>query len=221
MQPILPTGSAAHHVHLNPTPDLPTRRPHTLLIAIPTPPPNSSTIISYCDPPSSPTRSYMQLHTPLTAGEVQLIASCADFGFVRIPASENVRLANFLHRQMELLETSSQDAQMASKLVAHLHSLNADAGFESGGSEGVEVNILSITVLGDKSETDDLIPPNCRLLWKWAKPQSEYRKTGFWSHSLTQVFVNAEWNAGNSVVVLVKAVEEDEYERVVRGEMKT
>ncbi|EDU42374.1 hypothetical protein PtrSN002B_004524 [Pyrenophora tritici-repentis] len=215
MQSILPTGSATHHLNLNLTPDLQTRRPYTLLIAISTPPPNSPTIISYWGPPSSPSRSHMQLQTPLTVAQVQLIASY-DFGLVHIQASESICLANFLHCQLESLQTSSHDAQMVSKLVAHLHSLNAG----SGSDDTVKVNILTITVLGDKSETDNLTPQDRKLLWKWAKPQSEYREKGFWNHSLTQVLENAEWNAGKGVLVFVKAVEEEEYERVVKGEMK-
>ncbi|KAI2475024.1 hypothetical protein Ptr902_13567 [Pyrenophora tritici-repentis] len=197
MQSILPTGSATHHLNLNLTPDLQTRRPYTLLIAISTPPPNSQ-------------------QSSATGVHLQLIASYEDFGLVHIQASESICLANFLHRQVESLQTSSHDAQMVSKLVAHLHSLNAGSGSE----DTVKVNILTITVLGDKSETDNLIPQDRKLLWKWAKPQSEYREKGFWNHSLTQVLENAEWNAGKGVLVFVKAVEEEEYERVVKGEMK-
>jgi len=105
---------------------------------------------------------------------------------------------------------------MISKLVASLHSLKA-VGDDDG--DGVEVNILGITVLGD--ESGDLIPRDCRLLWKWAKPHSQYRKAGFWGHSLTQILVDAEWNAGKGVCILVKAVEEEEFVTVLGGVIKT
>ncbi|CAG5178259.1 uncharacterized protein ALTATR162_LOCUS8611 [Alternaria atra] len=174
---------------------------------------NSSTTISYWAP-SSPSRFYMQLHTPLTLAQIQLVHSYEDFGVLHIPASEP-GLANFLHRRIEFLETSSQDAQMMSKLVANLHSLKAS----DGGGDGTKVNILSTTVLGD--ESGHLIPEGYRLLWKWAKPHSQYRKSGFWDYSLTKVLMDAEWNAGKGVLILVKAVEEQEYERVMKGETKT
>ncbi|KAI2474975.1 hypothetical protein Ptr902_13623 [Pyrenophora tritici-repentis] len=179
MQSILPTGSATHHLNLNLTPDLQTRRPYTLLIAISTPPPNSQ-------------------QSSATGVHLQLIASYEDFGLVHIQASESICLANFLHRQVESLQTSSHDAQMVSKLVAHLHSLNAGSGSE----DTVKVNILTITVLGDKSETDNLIPKTVNYSGNGRNPK------------------NAEWNAGKGVLVFVKAVEEEEYERVVKGEMK-
>ena len=134
---------------------------------------------------------------------------------MRIPACE-LGLADFFRRQIESLETSSQDAHMIPKLVGNLHSLKADGDDDS---DGIDVNVLGITVFGDESE--NLIPKHCRLLWKWAKPHSQYRKAGFWGHSLTQVLVDAEWNAGKGVFILVKAVEEEEFARVLRGEMKT
>jgi hypothetical protein len=134
---------------------------------------------------------------------------------VHIPTHEP-SLATFLQREINHLTTSSQDPQIVTKLIANLHS-HTDAS----NSDTIEVRILSITVLGEES-SDPVIPQGCKLLWKWAKPQSQYyRKSGFWNYSLTRVLVDAEWNAGKGVLVLVKAVEEDEYERVVRGEMKT
>ncbi|KAI4666689.1 uncharacterized protein J4E79_002729 [Alternaria viburni] len=166
--------------------------------------------------PSSPCT---QLHTQLTPAQIRLIQSHEDFGEVRVPVSE-LNLSNFLRNQIDL-EASSQDTAMVSKLVARLR--DAKAGDEDdGGDEGghsVLAHILSFTVLGD--ESGELAPEGRMLLWKWAKPHSQYRKTGSWSHSLTQVLVDAEWNTGKDVTMYVKAVEEEEYERVLKGEMKT
>lgn len=94
---------------------------------------------------------------------------------------------------------------MVSRLVAGLQRAE----------EGMEFHISSIRVLGE--EGGDLVPEGYRLLWKWAKPQSLYQKSGSWNHSLTQVIEDAEWTAGKEISILVKSVDEDEYERVVRG----
>ncbi|KAI4680153.1 uncharacterized protein J4E88_006044 [Alternaria novae-zelandiae] len=187
-------------------------RPYTFLVAVT---PKSSTIMRY-GAPSSPS---IQLHTQLTPAQIQLIQSHEDFGEVRIPVSE-LDLANFLRSQIELL-ASSQDAPTVSKLIARL--LDANVGDDDHGSgnggHSVVAHILSFTVLGDQS--GELVPEGRMLLWKWDKPQSQYRKTGSWGHSLTKVLVDAEWNTGKDVTLYVKAVEEEEYERVLKGETKT
>ncbi|KAI4657795.1 uncharacterized protein J4E78_006184 [Alternaria triticimaculans] len=187
-------------------------RPYTFLVAVT---PKSSTIMRY-GAPSSPS---IQLHTQLTPAQIRLIQSHEDFGEVRVPVSE-LNLSNFLRNQIDL-EASSQDTAMVSKLVARLR--DAKAGDEDdGGDEGghsVLVHILSFTVLG--GESGELVPEGRMFLWKWAKPHSQYRKAGFWGHSLTQVLVDAEWNTGKDVTLYVKAVEEEEYERVLKGEMQT
>ncbi|RYN31043.1 hypothetical protein AA0115_g4351 [Alternaria tenuissima] len=175
--------------------DLRKLRPYTLFVAIPTTS-NSSTFVGYWKPSSSTSRSHIQLHTPLKLAQIQLVDSCEDFGVMCIPAHE-LGLADFFQRQIESLEISSQDAEMTSKLVASLR--GSKAGNASG--DGVEVNILSITILGD--ENGDLVPEGCKLLW-----------------SLTKVLVDAEWNAGKGVSILVKAAEEEEYDRVLQGEKK-
>ncbi|KAI4702228.1 hypothetical protein J4E81_002590 [Alternaria sp. BMP 2799] len=166
---------------------------------------------------SSPSRPFIQLHTQLTPAQIQLIQSHEDFGEVRVPVSE-LNLASFLRNQIDH-EAPSEDAQIVSKLVARLRDTKAADSDNSEGGDGVLVHILSFTVLGDQS--GELVPEGRMLLWKWAKPQSQYRKTGFWGHSLTQVLVDAEWNTGKDVTMYVKAVEEEEYERVLKGEMKT
>jgi len=167
--------------------------------------------------PSSPSRPFIQLHTQLKPAQIQLIQSHKDFGEVRIPVSEP-NLASFLRNQIDL-ETPSEDTQMVSKLVARLRDAKATDDDDSDGGHGVLVHILSFTVLGDQS--GELVPEGHMLLWKWSKPQSQYRKAGFWAHSLTQVLIDAEWNTGKDITIYVKAVDVEEYERVLKGEMKT
>jgi len=166
---------------------------------------------------SSPSRPFIQLHTQLTPAQIQLIQSHEDFGEVRVPVSE-LNLASFLRNHIDL-EAPSKDAWTVSKLVARLRDAKAAHDDDSDGGDGVLVHILSFTVLGDQS--GGLVPEGRMLLWKWAKPQSQYWKTGSWSHSLTQVLVDAEWNTGKDVTMYVKAVEEEEYEKVLKGEKKT
>ncbi|KAJ5020283.1 hypothetical protein J3E73DRAFT_395629 [Bipolaris maydis] len=78
---------------------------------------------------------------------------------------------------------------------------------------------FSILVFGD--ESGNLVPEGCSLLWKWAKEQSQYRKSGVWDHRLAQVLVDAEWTAGKDVAILAKGVDEEEYERVAKGAIKS
>ena len=71
---------------------------------------------------------------------------------MRIPAYE-LGFANIFRRQIESLETSSQDAQMILKLVGNLQNLKADGNDECNGDE---LDVLGITVFGD--ESGELIP---------------------------------------------------------------
>ena len=105
---------------------------------------------------------------------------------------------------------SSHDTNMVSKLVANLRCDEQN--------EGVELHIFSIQIFGD--ESGNLVPAGCSLLWKWAKEQSPYRKSGSWDHRLAQMLVDAEWTAGKGVVILAKGVNEEEYEKVVKGAIK-
>ena len=166
-----------------------------------------------------PSGPCIQLHTQLTPAQIRLIQSHEDFGEVRVPVSEP-DFSNFLRSQIDL-EASSQDKAMMTKLVARLRDAKAgdeDDGGDNGG-DCVLAHILSFTALGDQS--GELVPEGRMLLWKWVKPQSQYRKAGFWGHSLTQVLVDAEWNTGKGVTIYVKPVEEEEYEKVLKGEKKT
>jgi hypothetical protein len=167
------------------------------------------TTIHYWTPPSSG-KFRFQLRNTLKSAQVQLVQSHEDYGIVRIAAREP-DLADFFGYRVEILETSSQDAQMVSKLVTNLRCDQSDGG--------LKVQVFSITVFGD--ESGNLVQKDCRLLWKWIKPQSPYRKSGFWDHKLTQVLMDAEWTAGKDVVLLAKGVGEEEYDRVVKGEKKS
>ncbi|EUC32874.1 hypothetical protein COCCADRAFT_37226 [Bipolaris zeicola 26-R-13] len=183
-------------------------RPYTLLITIPIEP-SSATTISYWAPPEFQPHHF-QLRTTLKPAQIQLVQSHEDHGIVRIAAREP-DLANFFHQKLEHLQTSSHDANMVSKLVANLRCEEVN--------EGAALHIFSIQILGD--ESGNLVPEGCSLLWKWAKEQSPYRKSGSWDHRLVQVLVDAEWTAGKSIVILAKGVDEEEYERVVKGAIKS
>lgn len=117
---------------------------------------------------------------------------------MRIPTYK-LDLADFFRRQVESLEISYQDAEMMPKLVASLRGSKAG----DAGGDGVEVHILSISILGD--ESGHLVPEGRKLLWRWAKPHSQYRRSGFWDYSLTKVLVDAEWNAGKGIFIMAKA----------------
>ncbi|KAF5851519.1 hypothetical protein GGP41_004325 [Bipolaris sorokiniana] len=182
-------------------------RPYTLLVTIPTETGPASTISYWAPPGFQP--YHFQLRTTLNPAQIQLVQFHEDHGIVRIAAREP-DFESFFRQKLEHLQTSSHDAKMVSKLVANLrcHEVN----------EGVELRVFSILIFGD--ENGNLVPEGCNLLWKWAKEQSQYRKSGFWDHRLAQVLVDAEWTAGKGVVILAKGVDEEEYEKVVKGAIK-
>jgi hypothetical protein len=47
------------------------------------------------------------------------------------------------------------------------------------------------------------------LVWKWAKPQSAYRKSGAWEMTLEKAVIDGEWSAGKGMVILVKSVRDE------------
>ncbi|EUC41929.1 hypothetical protein COCMIDRAFT_39963 [Bipolaris oryzae ATCC 44560] len=182
--------------------------PYTLLMTIPTGP-GSATTISYWAPPEFQP-CHFQLRISLKPAQIQLVQSHEDHGIVCIAAREP-DLASFFRKKLEYLQTSSHDAKMVSKLVVNLRCDEVN--------KGVELQIFSVQIFGD--EGGNLVSEGCNLLWKWTKEQSPYRKSGFWDHKLAQVLVDAEWTAGEGVVILAKGVDEEEYERVVKGEIKS
>ncbi|KAL2176344.1 uncharacterized protein P884DRAFT_260883 [Thermothelomyces heterothallicus CBS 202.75] len=57
-------------------------------------------------------------------------------------------------------------------------------------------------------------------VWKWVKPESIYRKTGFWEADLATVLDHGEWNAGKDLVLLSGGVAEETLGIIVAGDRK-
>jgi hypothetical protein len=55
-------------------------------------------------------------------------------------------------------------------------------------------------------------------IWKWAKPESIYRKTGSWETSLHEALDNGEWNGGRNLLLLIRGVSEEKLKAMELGD---
>lgn len=66
----------------------------------------------------------------------------------------------------------------------------------------------------------DILGDNLLPIWKWAKPESVYRKTGFWEPELGHALEDGEWNGGKGLTLLSRLVSEEVMQRVRAGHIK-
>lgn len=83
---------------------------------------------------------------------------------------------------------------------------------------GTFLQFSSFPVFGDIPDhvsIHELLP-----VWKWIKPGSPYRTTGFWEAELDKVLEDGEWNAGKELVLLVRGVSEEKLQSARAGGRK-
>lgn len=66
---------------------------------------------------------------------------------------------------------------------------------------------------------DPVLGPNLFPVWKWIKPDSMYRKAGFWEGGLHKAFEDGEWNSGKDLTILMVAVSEKTQQTIASSEM--
>lgn len=92
--------------------------------------------------------------------------------------------------------------------------LNAMAGSER---EEIQTQFFTFPILGNAP--DPVLGPNLVPVWKWVKPDSMYRKAGFWEGDLHKALEDGEWNGGRKLTVLMAGVSEKTRQTIVLSEM--
>lgn len=138
------------------------------------------------------------MYTQLGAAQIELLQDHKSHGTLTLPCPE-ADFAGFLHRQIVNLRTHSMDPDMLSKLSTSI------SGQEAGNT--TQVRMFEIKVR--REDDDGWLVPDGKLMWKWVKPQSVYRKSGAWETTLEKAIVDGEWSAGKGMVILVKSVRDE------------
>ncbi|KAB5536370.1 hypothetical protein GE09DRAFT_325521 [Coniochaeta sp. 2T2.1] len=75
-------------------------------------------------------------------------------------------------------------------------------------NKGTFVRFFSFPV--SSNSPDDIVITGDGLVpvWRWVKPDSTYRKAGFWEAKLDEALEDGEWNGGKNLLVLVRGVAE-------------
>lgn len=148
------------------------------------------------------------MHTQLRTAQIELLQDHESHGLFNLPC-QGLDISRFLYHTIVELQTHSADVDMMSKLGPHLMSHQS--------ADATEVHLLSFKVF---CKDNDWLVPDMKLVWKWVKPQSVYRTSGFWETTLEKVFVDAEWSAGTGISIVVKSVDDDEYLKIEKGRVK-
>jgi hypothetical protein len=138
------------------------------------------------------------MYTQLNAAQIELLQDHKPHGALTLPCLGSAFPA-FLHRRIVDLRTHSSDADLVSKLSASM------AGQK--GENETQVQLFGLEAL--RESDDGWFSPGGKLVWKWAKPQSAYRKSGAWETTLEKAVIDGEWSAGKGMVVLVKSVRDE------------
>lgn len=138
------------------------------------------------------------MYTQLGAAQIELLQDHKPCGTWTLPCLK-ADFSGFLHRQVVDLHTHSADPDMLSKLSTSI------AGQQAVNT--TQVQLFSIKVLRE-NDGGWLVPEN-KLMWKWVKPQSIYRKSGSWETTLEKAVVDGEWSAGKGMVILVQSIHDE------------
>ena len=86
-------------------------------------------------------------------------------------------------------------------------------------SEGSLFNFFSFPVLS--SYSDEILHDGLVPVWRWVKPNSPYRKAGFWEVGLQQALEDGEWNGGKKLSLLIREVLEPTLRAFIATRSKT
>lgn len=84
--------------------------------------------------------------------------------------------------------------------------------------QGDFVRFFSFSVFSDSST--EIFGDGLRPVFKWAKPDGVYRKSGFWEAELLTAVEDGEWTGGKDLILLVNGVSEDTLQIIRAGEWK-
>lgn len=170
--------------------------PLNLLIAVPADH-TQPTFVGHWAPPGT-TAQFFHIYAQLSAAQIELLQDHKRYGTLNLPCLES-DFASFLHRQIVHLHTHSADPHMVSKLSASITGEQTE--------NATQVQLFGVKVL--RESDDGWLLPDRRLMWKWVKPRSAYRKSGAWEATLEKAVVDGEWSAGKEIVILVKSAQDE------------
>lgn len=81
---------------------------------------------------------------------------------------------------------------------------------------GAGLRFFAFPVFSDSEQ--EVVGKGLCPVWKWAKPESIYRKVGSWETSLHGVLDDGEWNGGRNLLLLTKGVSEETLKAMELGE---
>ena len=87
------------------------------------------------------------------------------------------------------------------------------------GSESEETQRQFFTFPVLSNAPDPVLSPTLFPVWKWIKPDSTYRKAGFWEGDLHKAIEDGEWNGGKNLTILIAGVAEKTRQTIMSSEM--
>ncbi|KAK0740015.1 hypothetical protein B0T18DRAFT_417053 [Schizothecium vesticola] len=87
------------------------------------------------------------------------------------------------------------------------------------GSESEETQMQFFTFPILSNAPDPILSPTLFPVWKWIKPDSTYRRAGFWDGNLHKAIEDGEWNGGKNLTILIAGVSEKTRQTIASSEM--
>jgi hypothetical protein len=157
--------------------------------------------------------------TTLILDNLRHISTFCELGTFLIPSSQSS--AQDRHTFLSSL-TARQDVDIGKSIIEHLIAqLQASMPAEPSSSpkELASLKLYSIEVL---TRAEDALANSDadEIVWKWTKPTSPYRTSGFWCSTIEEAVVDGVWNAGRGFLMLVEAVGKGKKNGMFKGEKK-
>jgi hypothetical protein len=144
----------------------------------------------------------LMLSTQLKPDSLQLFQGYKELGSFILPIADLQCTLSKVGD--EGVDISRQVAEFASQMLPLLSEHLRPGLGKKQSSNDIVVRLCTITVLSDMPET--MSSASSYPIWKWAKPSSPYRQSGFWETGLERVVEDGEWSAGKNLTLLVRGV---------------
>ncbi|EAQ90599.1 hypothetical protein CHGG_02534 [Chaetomium globosum CBS 148.51] len=149
-----------------------------------------------------PTVSHVEVMAELPPRLFSVIKDSKSLGTFCFP--DYLDVAATLSDLLAALQKGSESAagsEPTSQLLASLM-----GGLEVSG-EGSFLQFFSFPLYSESPR--QILGHGLSPIWKWAKPESIYRKEGPWETSLHQALDDGEWNGGRNLLLLTRGVSEE------------
>jgi hypothetical protein len=78
--------------------------------------------------------------------------------------------------------------------------------FSSSPQECTSFNLYSVENLTRAEDGLEHVVDADEMVWRWAKPASPYRKSGWWYSTVDEAVTDGVWNAGRGFLLLIEKV---------------